>query len=191
MELSELENDFGIMVADLKKDPKQIQKTLTAKQLSALSACMYIQYGLLDSALGSLIPVMHEILEGKEKGLPINDLEPEAYDNLHMTIGVSGELGELLDSLKKQIIYEKEFDRANFVEELGDILFYSRGMGKDFYDAIKSDMLFVELLEYGGTTVKECIEANIKKLSDPVTGRYKNGKYSNQQAQERNDKKVH
>lgn len=45
-------------------------------------------------------------------------------DLLHAGIGVSGEAGELLDSLKKSWVYGSPVDFKNLVEEAGDCLFY-------------------------------------------------------------------
>lgn len=87
---------------------------------------------------------------------------------LHMAVGVSGEAGELLDAVKKHVIYGKELDVENVIEELGDIYFYMQGLMNEL-----------------GLTRDQAIRENIKKLSK----RYSSGTYSNQQAQERADKK--
>jgi NTP pyrophosphatase (non-canonical NTP hydrolase) len=50
---------------------------------------------------------------------------------LHMAIGVSGEAGELLDAVKKATIYRKPIDRANVIEELGDIEFFLEGIRQE------------------------------------------------------------
>lgn len=97
----------------------------------------------------------------------IEDLTPESAHPLHMAMGVSGEAGELLDAIKKVAIYAKDADRANIVEELGDLEFYMEGLRQGL-----------------GITREETIQANIEKLSK----RYVSGGYSNQQAQERADK---
>lgn len=55
-------------------------------------------------------------------------LTPEKVDLLHMTIGVSGEAGELMDAVKKHVVYNKALDRENIVEELGDLKFYLQGI---------------------------------------------------------------
>lgn len=47
---------------------------------------------------------------------------------VHMAIGVSSDAGELLDAVKRWTIYGKELDRANVVEELGDIEFFLEGL---------------------------------------------------------------
>jgi NTP pyrophosphatase (non-canonical NTP hydrolase) len=43
---------------------------------------------------------------------------------LHGGLGISGEAGELLDAIKKHVMYGKELDKANVLEELGDICWY-------------------------------------------------------------------
>lgn len=42
----------------------------------------------------------------------------------HAAMGICGEAGELCDAIKKEIMYGKLIDRANVVEELGDLRFY-------------------------------------------------------------------
>lgn len=84
----------------------------------------------------------------------------------HAVSGISGEAGELLDAIKKAVIYRKPLDRVNVIEELGDIEFYLE-----------------HLRQVIGISREETIVANEAKLSV----RY-NGKYSNQSAQDRKDK---
>lgn len=86
----------------------------------------------------------------------------------HMVIGVCGEAGELADGIKKNSIYGKPLDRANIVEELGDLEFYMAGLRQ---------ML--------GISRYETIAGNVNKLQ----ARYKGG-YSDAAAIERADKKV-
>lgn len=43
---------------------------------------------------------------------------------LHAVMGMETETGELMDMLKKHIFYNKEFDRVNAKEEIGDLLWY-------------------------------------------------------------------
>jgi len=87
---------------------------------------------------------------------------------LHAALGVCGEAGELADAIKKEIIYEKEPDRANIVEELGDLRFY-----------IQSVMLLY------GISEQEVLQTNADKLGK----RYVGLKYSDQAAIDRADKK--
>jgi len=85
-----------------------------------------------------------------------------------MAMGVSGEAGELLDAIKKATIYRKTLDKENVIEECGDILFFVQG-----------------ILNYYCLTLDDAVEQNREKLSK----RYSAGKYSNEQAQQRADKK--
>jgi NTP pyrophosphatase (non-canonical NTP hydrolase) len=85
---------------------------------------------------------------------------------MHMAIGISGEAGELLDAVKKAVIYQKDLDMVNVEEELGDIEFYLEGIRQGL-----------------GITRQQCIDANIVKL----TKRY-GTVYSDRAAQERADK---
>jgi NTP pyrophosphatase (non-canonical NTP hydrolase) len=43
---------------------------------------------------------------------------------IHAALGVTGESGEFADAVKRVAIYEGVPDRANMVEELGDLLWY-------------------------------------------------------------------
>ena len=88
---------------------------------------------------------------------------------LHMTIGISGEAGELLDEVKKHVIYRKPLDIENTIEELGDLEFYMEGLRQ----AIGVSREFV-------------LKHNIDKLSK----RYADLKYSDDDAINRVDKSV-
>lgn len=46
---------------------------------------------------------------------------PEIARLMHATNGLTTEAGELLDMLKKHINYDKDFDKVDAIEELGDI----------------------------------------------------------------------
>lgn len=96
----------------------------------------------------------------KERGTAEANLE-------HMLIGVGGEVGELMDCIKRHTIYGKPLDRTNAIEELGDIEFYLAGLRQ---------MLGIER--------QETLQQNAVKLWN----RYPTGSYSDQQAQERADK---
>lgn len=93
-------------------------------------------------------------------------LTPRKVYILHATFGLCGEAGELLDSIKKHVMYNQPTDTSNIIEELGDIEFYLEA----FRAAFK-------------ITRDQCLEANMDKLSR----RYRNG-YSDQAAKEREDK---
>lgn len=85
----------------------------------------------------------------------------------HMATGVAGEAGELLDCVKKAVIYNKELDLENLIEELGDLEFYMEGLRQPL-----------------GITRDDVLKANMKKLEE----RYKAFHYSDQAAQDRADK---
>lgn len=94
------------------------------------------------------------------------EITPLQAHLLHMVLGLSGESGELLDAVKKHVIYRKELDVANIIEEIGDLQFYIEG-----------------LCQAIGHSPGFCMAANIDKLQK----RYANG-YSDKAAQERADK---
>lgn len=94
-------------------------------------------------------------------------LSPEKINLLHMVIGVSGEAGELLDQIKKHVIYEKPLDINNVIEELGDLMFYMEG--------IKSQLNIQD---------RDIIMRNVEKLAT----RYQKLYYTNEDAINRTDK---
>ena len=96
-----------------------------------------------------------------------DELEPWEAHFWHMATGVCTEAGELLDAAKKVVIYRKPIDRANVVEELGDIEFYLEGVRQGL-----------------NISRKECLDHNIEKLRK----RYHGGKINEAHAQERADK---
>lgn len=95
------------------------------------------------------------------------ELTPSDCNLIHSVLGISGEAGELLDAIKKATIYRKELDRANIVEELGDLEFYMEQIRQE---------LFI--------TREETLKGNMEKLAK----RYEKFKYTDQQAQARADK---
>lgn len=97
----------------------------------------------------------------------IEDMEPRKAHELHMAIGVAGEAGELLDAIKKYVVYNKDLDLENVIEELGDLEFYMEGLRSSL-----------------GVSRTEVIVHNVRKLSR----RYSAGSFSNKQAQDRADK---
>ena len=86
---------------------------------------------------------------------------------IHAAMGIGGEAGEVLDTIKKHVTYGATLDRDNLLEEAGDLLFY-----------------VTALLIHSGHTVKQAIDHNQAKLNK----RYPNG-YSDHHATERLDKK--
>jgi NTP pyrophosphatase (non-canonical NTP hydrolase) len=85
-------------------------------------------------------------------------LTPEKVHAWHMATGVAGEAGEVLDEVKKFIIYEKPEDRDKVIKEMGDLEFYLEGLRQGM-----------------GITREEVLQGNIEKLSKRYAGlQYKN-----------------
>lgn len=74
---------------------------------------------------------------------------------LHAAIGLSTESGEVLDMLKKHIYYGRKLDEVNFIEELGDLLWYV---------GVAVDAL--------GTTFEEVQRINVMKLKERYDGEF-------------------
>jgi NTP pyrophosphatase (non-canonical NTP hydrolase) len=96
----------------------------------------------------------------------LETLTPTDCHLLHMTVGISGEAGELLDAVKKAVVYRKPLDFDNVIEELGDLEFYMEGLRQAL-----------------DITREQTLDANKAKLGI----RYLNG-YSDKAAQVRADK---
>jgi NTP pyrophosphatase (non-canonical NTP hydrolase) len=97
----------------------------------------------------------------------VASLTSEAAHILHMAVGIAGESGELLDAVKKHVIYNKPLDLENVIEELGDLEFYMEGLRQGC-----------------GITREQTLTANVAKLSI----RYNSLKYTDAAAQTRADK---
>lgn len=96
----------------------------------------------------------------------ISSLTPQSAHLWHMASALCGEAGELFDAIKKSVIYEKELDVENVIEELGDIEFYLEG--------VRSSLEITRL---------QTLAHNVMKL-DRRYGK----EYSDEAAQERADK---
>lgn len=93
-------------------------------------------------------------------------LNKVSLQRLHAVLGLAGEVGELVDAVKKSVLYDKTLDVTNVKEECGDILWYMALM-----------------LDTVGSNFKEVMQMNHDKLEK----RYPSG-YSNKDAVERKDK---
>lgn len=116
--------------------------------------------------LGSTFPLLAQIYS-KDGGAILASLTTLDCHKLHMALGVPGEVGELIDAVKKEVIYRKPADRANVVEEIADIRFYLAG-----------------LMNAYNITEAELEQQERNKLE----ARYSTGRYSDQQAKDRADK---
>jgi NTP pyrophosphatase (non-canonical NTP hydrolase) len=96
----------------------------------------------------------------------LDSMDYEKMNLIHAILGVSGEAGELLDSIKKHCIYNKPLDVENVIEELGDLEFYLE-----------------QLRQILNISREDTLTANILKLRK----RYPSG-YTDKHAQQRLDK---
>lgn len=122
----------------------------------------------------SRIELAHAVMVSRLKKdglLIIQQLDPRKADLWHMATGVSGEAGELLDCVKKNVAYDKPLDLENLTEELGDLEFYLQG-----------------LRSITGISREDCLKHNLQKLLTGKNARYAEGIYSDAQAQTRADK---
>jgi len=114
------------------------------------------------------VPFEHMVAGILKSGSDILDsLTPVKAHLLHMGVGLPGEVGELLDALKRFAVYGRDLDLENVVEELGDIEFFLEG--------IRSAV---------NVTREQTLDANKLKLGK----RYASGRYSDAQAIARADK---
>jgi uncharacterized protein YabN with tetrapyrrole methylase and pyrophosphatase domain len=94
-----------------------------------------------------------------------SDIDISKHEDLiHGAIGACTESSELLDAVKKFVIYEKPIDIVNIKEEVGDVLWY-----------------LALICKWSGFSFEEAMEVNIQKLKT----RYPN-KFTNDAALNRN-----
>src|SRR3569833_2559 len=91
---------------------------------------------------------------------PVED-QPMLSGTLHAAVGISGEAGEIIDTVKKAWVYNQPLDKDNLIEEVGDIMYYIQALCNEC-----------------GFSLTYCIDQNRDKLLK----RYPNG-YSDQAAQ--------
>lgn len=101
----------------------------------------------------------------KDMALRVFDRHATAQQ-LNAVLGMSGEVGELIDTVKKHVFYDKPLDVENIKEEMGDVLWYA-----------------ALLLHSIGSSFEEVMKMNHDKLEK----RYPTG-FSEQLASERRDK---
>lgn len=108
--------------------------------------------------VGSLDAMKQQITEIKQSDIKMMPYPHEAHTNFnprifHSIVGMATESVELLEAL-----VQPEFDRVNFIEELGDLSWY-QAIGVDAAD----------------TTFDEVLDININKLSSGEKARYEDG----------------
>ena len=101
----------------------------------------------------------------------LDTLTAEKVNLWHMATLIAGEAGELLDAIKKHVVYNKELDLPNVKEEMGDLEFGLEGAR--------------QALQLARTNI---LIGNREKLLTGKKARYKEGRYTDEQAQIRADK---
>lgn len=96
-------------------------------------------------------------------------LRADTYANQanHIGLGLCEEAGEAAGCIKKHLHYSQPLDRANLIEELGDLRFYIQAAQNVW-----------------NITEQEILQANARKLEK----RYKSLAFTEQEAKDRNDK---
>lgn len=79
------------------------------------------------------------------------------YDLMHATLGIASESGEIVDAVKKNVIYGKDLDVANMHEEIGDLMWYIA--------------LVCRTLDFN---MEDIMQANISKLRKRYPEKYSN-----------------
>ena len=79
--------------------------------------------------------------------IKLTTIVPNKQHMLHAHLGMSSEVGEVGDALKKHFVYGQNMDYTNIVEECGDVMWYVSLM-----------------LEACGTSMEDCMKQNIDKL---------------------------
>lgn len=109
----------------------------------------------------------HLVQRLKKPGFQIQKtLSSGDIDLWHGATGICTEAGELLDAVKKTVIYDEPLNVENVIEELGDLEFYMRQVRQNL-----------------GISRKETLGHNLQKLNT----RYPEG-YTNEAAIARADK---
>lgn len=106
-----------------------------------------------------------EIFQREARRSLRDDLPYEAMCS-NMCMGLAGEIGEVIDIMKKHIYQGKELDITDVIEEVGDVLWY-----------------IANFCNVNNITMDECMENNIKKLRK----RFPNG-FTIKDANQRKDK---
>jgi NTP pyrophosphatase (non-canonical NTP hydrolase) len=82
-------------------------------------------------------------------------LNDNLLDNIHMSLGMVTETGELSDCFKKNLAYNKPLDWIHIQEELGDLLWYISGF-----------------CNINGLNIENILDINIKKLTARYPDRF-------------------
>lgn len=94
-------------------------------------------------------------------------LSQEQMEVLHGSMGMVTEAGELMDALKKNLIYGAKLDKVNVQEELGDIGWYwiliCRFYGWDPYKILKMNIEKLQLRFPNAFTEEDAMNRDLDK----------------------------
>ena len=92
-------------------------------------------------------------------------------DMMHAALGISGEAGEFADAVKKVLVYGKQPDMDNLIEELGDLLWYINlaavTLGVDFNEICTRNINKL-LLRYPEKYSDKLAEARMDKTAKEI-----------------------
>lgn len=117
---------------------------------------------------------LHQVY-GIETMQPTNAFYAEVTNDI-VLLSIVASVGDVLDMVKKEAVYNKVVDSTEINEALLKV-------------RVHLDDLYTNLQNLG-ITRESARDANLEKLLKGANARYKEGSYSNQAAQERADKKV-
>lgn len=181
----ELKQDYSQMVKDLSKPGEEILGTLTIQQAHLIHMLMGLSGEILSelTTSDSVENTKEELgdiefyFEGLKQAWGVGEL-PEyvpmgIMQGLPPQVGMYVIIGELIDTIKKHVIYGKPFDMDRFLNLMAGIEMALT----DIYKMLKENF-----------SREEVLEGNMEKLLKGDKARYKEGKYTDQQAVDRQDK---
>lgn len=158
-------NDFDAIRARLSTPDGAAALVSALERLSTLAEAVD---GLKKSAFyGRQVELSPELKEPQDAELirvVAGRLSPKMIRNLHATLGLATEVGELVDAVRAELIEGKPLDTVNVMEEVGDKFWY---LGV--------------LADNNGFTFAQSKARNIEKLAK----RFKGGKFSSSGANKR------
>lgn len=102
-----------------------------------------------------------EILEFQTKSIRTMDHGATEEQQISMmAMGLSGEVGEVIDILKKHLYHGKELDVDHLAEELGDVMFYLTNLATIF------DLPMEDVLQENVEKLEKRYPQGFKKLDD-------------------------
>lgn len=77
----------------------------------------------------------------------LHDLDSKRDNNLHMALGLTDEVGEVVKLFKKELAYGKPVDKKELEEEMGDLMWF-----------------LVNMADINGIDMEDVMEKNVEKL---------------------------